>query len=70
MFEIQSNHKIPTPFTRYPFGGMKIGDSFLASDNLPDARRVTTASIKYGKSHGMKFVTRKTPEGWRCWRTV
>ncbi len=54
-------------FERYPFARMNVGDSFL----IPPGKSRQTVSIsahRYGKKHGMKFVTRKTPEGYRCWR--
>jgi hypothetical protein len=47
---------------------MKVGDSFL----IPaDVKRVTfsVAAKRWANKHGAKFTTRKTPEGYRCWRT-
>ena len=54
---IQPSHK-----SKFPFGQMEVGDSFLC-EMTPRA-----ASYAYGKAHGMKFTTHKTPEGFRCWR--
>jgi hypothetical protein len=58
---------IPIP-KRWPFDEMKVGDSFL----IPaDVKRVTfsVAAKRWANKHGAKFTTRKTPEGYRCWRT-
>jgi hypothetical protein len=53
--------------TRYPFPMMKVNDSFL----LPaDAKKTTVAvyASRYAKKTGVKFMFRKTSEGYRCWR--
>jgi len=59
---------IPLP-SRFPFSQMQVGDSFL----MPSTVSRPTLSLyagRYGKKHGMKFVTRKMPDGTiRCWRT-
>lgn len=52
---------------KYPFNEMKPGDSFLINGDA-DPKRVAMASHAFGKVHGYKFGTRRTPEGYRCWR--
>ena len=59
---------IPLP-SRFPFEQMEVGDSFAIP---PDVQRTTAsvAAARYGSKHGMKFITRKMPDGTiRCWRT-
>jgi hypothetical protein len=59
---------IPLP-CRFPFEQMEVGDSFAVP---PDVHRTTVsiAALRYGRKHGAKFSTRKTPDGTiRCWRT-
>jgi len=61
---------IPIPRARgyhflYPFGEMNVGDSFAWEGDYDCLR---AAASQYGRRHGMKFVTRKTRDGLRCWR--
>jgi hypothetical protein len=58
---------IPIP-KRWPFDEMKVGDSFLIP---PSANRVTVsvAAKRWGEKHNAQFTIRKTPDGYRCWRT-
>jgi hypothetical protein len=60
---------IPIP-SRYPFGQMEVGDSFVIP---PEMNRSTVAvyAWRYAQQHGRKFTTRKMPDGtYRCWRTA
>lgn len=60
---------IPIP-NKWPFAEMKPGDSFAIP---PEIKRHTVAvsAMRYAKRHGMKFTTRKMPDGtFRCWRTA
>ena len=60
------------PRCRYPFGDMKIGDSFfIERDNLPKSGRsaLQTYSHLYGKRNKMRFAIRAQDDGFRCWRT-
>jgi hypothetical protein len=63
-FKIEKDVPIPDSHqnTRWPFGKMKVGDSF----EVPDAvmGKVAVAMSYYGKRHGMKFSKR----GKRVWR--
>lgn len=62
---IDSNVPLPT---RYPFAGMKVGDSFLVPSGVT-RQAVAVAASRYGRKHKMKFSTRKLKEGgFRCWR--
>ncbi len=53
--------------SKYPWMEMEIGDSFLFPASLKKSTACNNASFA-SKSHGKKFVVRKTPEGYRCWR--
>lgn len=58
---------IPVP-RKYPFDQMEVGDSFAVP---PDTHRTTVsiAALRYGRKHGMRFVTRTMPDRTlRCWR--
>lgn len=57
---------IPMP-KRWPFDEMKVGDSFLIPKGVMRTT-VSVSALRYGKRAGMKFTTRDTPEGYRCWR--
>lgn len=50
----------------YPFGDMKVGDSFLVA--VEDKHRVRAAASKYGAFHNKKFSTRSVEGGIRIWR--
>jgi hypothetical protein len=53
----------------WPFAKMEVGDSFVVPDYAKRAS-VYIAAKRFGDKHGMKFATRKTPEGsYRIWRT-
>ena len=69
--KIESGIEIPggAPGTRYPFKEMKIGDSFLVPKNIKHTS-FASAAHNFGKRNGMRFVTRTTPAGLRCWRTA
>ena len=58
---------VPLP-SKYPFSDMRKGDSFLLSSNMKRSA-TTVAAKRYGEKNGMKFTTRKTSQGLRCWRT-
>jgi hypothetical protein len=53
--------------SKYPWIEMEIGDSFLFPANLKKSTASNNASFA-SRSHGKKFIVRKTPEGYRCWR--
>lgn len=55
---------------KYPFAEMSVGDSFLINGDASH-QKVATAAQKYGLAQGRnwKFSVRKTPDGYRCWRT-
>ena len=58
---------IPLP-ARFPFAGMKVGDSFAVPADVQRAT-VAVAASRYGRKHKMKFSTRKMEDGsYRCWR--
>jgi hypothetical protein len=65
---------IPLPIQRghystYPFGEMKVGDSFLVRvGDQPD--RLRQAACHYARRSGvkMKFSILKIADGYRCWR--
>lgn len=66
--EIQIESDVPLPSrkpAKYPFGKMKIGESFFAA---VDPKLLTNAAGGYGRSHNMKFAVRTVEGGARCWR--
>lgn len=72
-FEIDKGVPVPTTYggrKKYPFGQMKIGDSFLVKGNHDIATRARSAAYVYGHSHKMKFTVRTTKEGARVWRVA
>ena len=75
MTDFRIDTGIPVPRARgghglkYPFGQMQVGQSWLASpDTGGNALRVRAHQC--GREYGMKFVVRKTKEGFRVWRTA
>ena len=64
MIKIESG--IPMP-AKFPFAEMKVGDSFLIPAGV-NKGTVAVYANRYAKKTGTKFTTRKTPEGYRCWR--
>ena len=72
--QIKIDPNLPIParsgWVKYPIAKMLKGDSFLLP---PEA---TTGSVRncassFAKRHaGVKFTLRKTPEGYRLWRTA
>jgi hypothetical protein len=68
---IQIDIGIPTPtiaryrLTKYPWGSMQVGDSFLFPNNI---HQPWSAVRNQSKRNGRKFLIRNTPEGYRCWR--
>lgn len=52
----------------YPFGKLKVDQSFVVYGNGVSARR---SAYAYGKRHGLQFKTEKQPDGTvRVWRTA
>jgi hypothetical protein len=74
MTQVKIDKNIPLPatygkYSKYPFGDMKKGDSFLI-DSQAETTAVRQAASYYSRSTGtkMKFSIRKTDKGHRCWR--
>ncbi len=66
---------IPCPYSakadglKYPFKEMKVGDSFLLSQEMnPMSVRNCYFQFLYREKLGWKFTVKKTIEGYRCWR--
>ena len=78
MFQIESGVEIPPqsqPWrkTKYPFNRLNVGDSFVfpvATDEDREAvqNRLQSAAANWGRSRGMRFVTRRVTQGIRVWR--
>jgi hypothetical protein len=71
MYEIESNIPMPTidkGGRKYPFIGMKVGDSFKVG--LDDFKKIRSAAYNFGTRNGMKFSIRKVNDGFRCWRVA
>jgi len=73
MYEIDKNVPMPLIYRfeeeKYPFEKMEIGDSFFASFEGRDSRRLQQYISKKSKEFNLKkFVTRTCNGGIRCWR--
>jgi hypothetical protein len=68
MIKIEKNIKVPTARIKYPFGEMKVGDSF-SLEGL-NATSVYNAANSYGRGNGKKFAMRKLENVKRLWRIV
>ena len=71
MFEIERG--VPAPvsgrYSKYPFAGMQVGDSFFVPDGTSKKRSsIHSMCHQYGKKHGMKFQARRVDGGMRVWR--
>jgi hypothetical protein len=55
--------------TRYPWRTMEVGDSFLFRSKTKQ-NSYSQVSVHNGKLHPKRFVTKTTPEGYRCWRVA
>lgn len=70
---IDKNIPIPTDrakqtsYKNFPFSTMKVGDSFLVTDDH-DKKYIAVTACRYGKNSGKLFCTRKVAEGVRVWR--
>lgn len=53
----------------YPWRQMEIGDSFLFPVHVYPTLAHTLCAQASSTNHPKKFITRKTEEGYRCWRT-
>ena len=78
MNEFKIEHGVPMPEsvgkgwrTKYPFGQMDVGDSFLVKNVDNDTTKVRAAMSYYGTRNDKKFATRTVNEGGdvRVWRT-
>jgi len=67
-YKIEKGIPLQREHTLYPFGEMEIGDSFAVAADVTERRRVVSSAHSYGKKNGKKFSTRKTEDGYRCWR--
>lgn len=59
----------PVRTSKYPFGAMEVGDSFLAQDIK--ATTMYSSVARYVKASGntKKFTVRSVSDGVRVWRT-
>lgn len=53
-------------YNKYPWHQMNVGDSFLFPQNIKSANTYSVASN--ASKNGKQFLTRSTPDGYRCWR--
>lgn len=71
-YAVRSNVPLPTPRgqgkrgSKYPFGEMAVGESFVVTDKT--ARTVRSAVAAYQKKYEAKFAVRTTDEGVGVWR--
>lgn len=67
MNQLPIDKNVPLP-ARFPFAGMKVGDSFAVPADVKRAT-VAVAASRYGKENGKVFSVRKMKDGsYRCWR--
>ena len=68
MITVETNVRLPAkgPGCLYPWEAMKVGESFL----FPAGTQFPAETARaYSRRHPAKqFTTRKTREGYRCWR--
>lgn len=62
--KIEKNRPLPS---KYPFGDMEVGDSFVLPKDIK-RQTVSVAAMRYGRQTGKTFTIRKVPEGFCCWR--
>lgn len=76
MFEIEKGVPLlgkgsGTPYAKWPFREMEVGDSFLCPIPATDKAacgRLSSAVSWWGTRHKQKFATRKVEGGVRVWR--
>lgn len=72
--DIKIDKGIPCPprgqhkASKYPWEDMKVGDSFLFPKHLGRQACYQSGAYHNNKAGVKKFVIRRTPEGYRCWR--
>ena len=68
MYQIEKGIPMPEgkPGSKYPFDGMKVGDSFLVPRK--DRSCVSSAATAYSKKYGTKFSMRTVDGVLRIWR--
>lgn len=70
--DIKIDKKVPMPIMKgnssqrkYPFGKMKVGDSFYIEI---ERNKIASAASYYGIRNGVKFSLRLEGNGFRVWR--
>ena len=73
MYRLESHLPIPEsrpgPKTRYPFGTMAVGESFLVDRDAAYRARNAVNAYK-GKHPGWNYTARLEADGLRIWRTA
>lgn len=70
MYTIEKNIPAPDSRSKYPFPQMEVGDSFFVPGNEIVGSRVSVAMNYYKKKNPKKsFISRKSADGMRIWRT-
>lgn len=70
MYKIEKNVPVVKTRSKWPFGKMEVGDSFIIpKGDYINMNNIYSAASHYGKRHGgMKFTTKACDEGRRVWR--
>jgi hypothetical protein len=73
-YEIEAGVPIPAPnkggrTAKYPFGSMKVGESFAVGTDESGVKRIQRAAAAFARRNAVKLVTRRTDNGVRVWRT-
>jgi hypothetical protein len=63
---IESNIPLPPASKKYPFGQMKVGDSFFVPDTTPAL--VSGSRSYWTRKTGAKYAARTVDGGVRFWR--
>jgi hypothetical protein len=73
VFKVESGIDLIPSAHVYPFGEMRVGDSFFVRDSggsrTPRRSSASSSAVAYGRNHpGYKFSVRAVEGGFRVWR--
>ena len=70
MYSIEKNIPVPEGRSKYPFPKMEVGDSFFVPSKDIVGARISVALNYYKRKNPKKtFISRKSADGMRIWRT-
>lgn len=67
-FVIENDVPLPESATRqkYPFGELKVGESFVVPG--VKSKQISGTAAQYSRRHGIRLIVRAEGEGVRVWR--